>query len=120
MQDICFPPGPLCEEKVPACNMLACQHGGTCSVVGNTAMCFCMPGYSGETCQVSSLLMAICLYLELYCSVVSLMQRFNITVCLRIIICQVSSYCKCSLKSTSQHFVLLWTHVEYAMQSSPR
>ncbi|XP_050423737.1 protein crumbs isoform X2 [Adelges cooleyi] len=43
---------PNCTE-VTICNSSPCQNGGSCNLIGNNQYnCSCLPGYTGQTCQI--------------------------------------------------------------------
>lgn len=41
----------LDEFSLAPCDSNPCMNGGTCSAVGNTFSCSCLPGYSGRSCE---------------------------------------------------------------------
>ena len=34
------------------CHVYTCLNGGTCSADGDTFSCTCLPGFSGDQCQI--------------------------------------------------------------------
>ena len=45
---------------INACNKLPCKHGATCNNVGpNIYNCSCKPGFTGNNCQTSTLILSI-------------------------------------------------------------
>ena len=41
--------GEFCERA--KCQEEMCENGGHCVVLGDRAVCYCLPGYTGAKCQ---------------------------------------------------------------------
>jgi hypothetical protein len=44
-------PGGFCEQA--KCQEEMCENGGRCIVLGNKAVCYCPPDFTGPKCQIS-------------------------------------------------------------------
>uniref|UniRef100_A0A3B4C7D7 Versican core protein n=1 Tax=Pygocentrus nattereri TaxID=42514 RepID=A0A3B4C7D7_PYGNA len=44
--------GAYCFKDIHSCSNDTCLHGGTCLKMGNTNICSCPPGYSGDWCEI--------------------------------------------------------------------